>query len=247
MTSKTKKKLLLSGLFLTFSMQPMFGMHIMEGFLPLKWCLIWGVIALPFVVISYRYCMKLTKLSPKAKVVLALSAAFVFILSALKLPSVTGSSSHLTGTTLGTILVGPWSMPLIGLVVLLFQALLLAHGGVSTLGANITSLSIVGPFVAYGLMEFLSRTRMNRWVIVFVATFIGSLSTYLATSFQLAFVFPDPQMGIWGAALKFMSIFAVTQIPLSIMEGIITVFVLKILVAHGVHPSMLCSSVTEAK
>ena len=59
--------------------------------------------------------------------------AFIFILSALKLPSVTGSCSHPTGTGLSTICFGVFITSIIGAIVLLFQSLLLAHGGLSTL------------------------------------------------------------------------------------------------------------------
>ncbi|SUB89025.1 Energy-coupling factor transporter probable substrate-capture protein CbiM [Porphyromonas macacae] len=238
MSRKNTKLFLLAGFLLLAGLEPLFGMHIMEGFLPATWCGIWYIITLPVVVISYRYILKITKENPKMKILLALSAAFVFILSALKLPSVTGSSSHLTGTTLGTVLIGAWAMPVIGVIVLLFQALLLAHGGISTLGANVFSLSIVGPFVAYGIIKGLQKTNLNKSVIYFIATFFGTLSTYLTTSFQLAFVFPDPTAGIWGAAVKFMSIFAVTQVPLAIVEGIITVLVLRILTEQKVDTVM---------
>ena len=62
---------------------------------------------------------------------LALCGAFAFVLSALKIPSATGSCSHPTGVGLGAILFGPAATAVLGLIVLLFQALLLAHGGLA--------------------------------------------------------------------------------------------------------------------
>ncbi len=232
--NKKNKLLAFVVIVLLVTAQPAFAMHIMEGFLPMQWCGIWYAIALPFVILSYRFLRKRVEQNPKLKVLIALSAAFVFILSALKLPSVTGSSSHLTGTTLGTVLVGPWAMPLIGVIVLLFQALLLAHGGISTLGANVFSLSVAGPFVAFGLLKLLPRLRCPEILTLFLATFCGTMATYIATSFQLAIVFPDPSVGIWGAAIKFLSVFAITQVPLALLEGVITVLVVKVLKAQGV-------------
>ncbi|WP_329905096.1 energy-coupling factor ABC transporter permease [Porphyromonas pogonae] len=242
---KNKYICLLAVLFLIA--QPSFAMHIMEGYLPFKHCLIWYAVSLPFVVLSFRYVARLVRRDPKQKITLALAGAYVFLLSALKLPSVTGSSSHLTGTTLGTVITGPMSLPVIGLIVLLFQALLLAHGGISTLGANIFSLSIAGPFVAYGIYKGLGSLRVNRNVNVFLATFIGSLSTYLTTSFQLAFAYPDPQYGIWASAMKFMSIFAVTQVPLSLIEGFLTVLIFNILVKQGITPLHLMANKNEVR
>lgn len=213
---------------------PAYGMHIMEGYLPLGWSALWWVVALPFVVICYRYLLHMTAENPKMKVLLALSAAFVFILSALKVPSVTGSSSHLTGIALGTILISPWSMPLVGVIVLLFQALLLAHGGLTTLGANVVSMTVVGPFVTYFLLQGLNRLKCPEPVNLFISTFFGVMSVYLTTSFQLAFAFPDHDGGVWSAAMKFMSIYAVTQVPLAVLEGVLTIIVVRVLRKQGV-------------
>lgn len=206
----------------------------MEGYLPVDWSIFWAVLSLPFLYISYRSIRKLVAESSKFQISLGLSAAFVFILSALKLPSVTGSCSHLTGTTLGTVLIGPASMPIIGFVVLLFQALLLAHGGISTLGANIFSLAIVGPFVAFYLYKLLLKIKLKGYISLFIATFVGTMATYITTSIQLGLAYPDPSGGFITAAMKFLSIFAVTQIPLSIIEGFITVWIFDILRKQGI-------------
>ncbi|MCB6480775.1 energy-coupling factor ABC transporter permease, partial [Streptococcus parasanguinis] len=80
--------------------------------------------------------------------------AFIFILSSLKIPSVTGSSSHPTGVGLGTAMFGPSVISVLGTICLLFQALLLAHGGLTTLGANAFSMAVVGPFVGFAVYKF---------------------------------------------------------------------------------------------
>ena len=77
-----------------------------------------------------------------------MSGAFIFVISSLKIPSVTGSCSHMTGTGLGAILFGPAAVSVLGLIVLLFQAVLLAHGGLTTIGANTFSMAIAGPLVS---------------------------------------------------------------------------------------------------
>jgi cobalt/nickel transport system permease protein len=58
---------------------------------------------------------------------------------------------------------------------------------------------------------------------------LGDLSTYVVTSFQLALAFPDPAGGIVGAAVKFLGVFAFTQVPLAISEGLLTVIVWNLL------------------
>lgn len=203
-----------------------YAMHIMEGFLPPGWALFWWIVFLPFFVLGIRSLIKITKKNPEMKLLLGLSGAFAFVLSALKIPSVTGSSSHPTGTGLGSILFGPLVMSVLGSLVLLFQALLLAHGGLTTLGANAFSMAVVGPFVGYGVYRSLVKVGAGQRWVIFGAAALANLSTYVVTSIQLALAFPAEAGGIMASFLKFGSIFAITQIPLAISEGLLTVLVI---------------------
>ena len=159
--------------------------------------------------------------APKAKILLAMCGAFAFVLSALKIPSITGSCSHPTGVGLGAILFGPMTMAVLGLIVLLFQALLLAHGGLTTLGANTFSMAIAGPIVSWAVYKLLRKANAPAAVAVFAAAALGDLFTYVVTSVQLGVVN--------GGIGKFLMVFAVTQIPLAIAEGLLTVVVFNVL------------------
>ncbi len=205
------------------SAAPAQAMHIAEGFLPVQWAVLWWIVALPFFLLGLRSLSRITKEHPELKLLLALAGAFAFVLSALKIPSVTGSCSHPTGTGLGTILFGPSVMSVLGGLVLLFQAVLLAHGGLTTLGANMFSMAVVGPFVAYGVYHFF-KTK-NQKLAIFLAATLADLLTYLVTSLQLALAFPAASGGVIAAFLKFAGIFAFTQMPLAIIEGLLTVLV----------------------
>lgn len=205
------------------------AMHIMEGFLPPAWSICWSLICFPFIVGGLLAIKKLFKEDPKSKLLLAMVGAFAFILSALKLPSVTGSCSHATGVGLGAILFGPLVMAVIGTIVLLFQALLLAHGGITTLGANVFSMAIVGPFVAFGVYKLVRKMKGSEGIAIFMAAFLGDLLTYIVTSFQLAMAFPSEIGGFNASLVKFLSIFAMTQLPLAISEGLLTVVVINML------------------
>lgn len=200
------------------------AMHIMEGFLPIQWAVFWWVVALPFFMLGLRSLTRITRENPELKLLLALAGAFSFVLSALKIPSVTGSCSHPTGTGLGAVLFGPSVMTVLGSLVLLFQAVLLAHGGLTTLGANAFSMAIAGPWVAFAVYRLLTRTGQQRPGI-FLAAALGNLVTYLVTSIQLALAFPAANGGFIAAFLKFAGIFALTQVPLAITEGLLTVLV----------------------
>ena len=207
-------------------------MHIMEGFLPPTHCIAWGLVSAPFVVHGAVKLRKIMREQPQMKLTLAASGAFTFVLSAMKMPSVTGSCSHPTGTGLGAVLFGPPVMAVLGTIVLIFQALLLAHGGITTLGANIFSMAIAGPWVSYWLYKLCRSLGLSMAIGVFVGAALGDLATYIVTSIELAAAYPDAASGYMGAFLKFAGVFAITQVPLAIAEGFLTVIVINALSAR---------------
>lgn len=209
------------------------AMHIMEGYLPLNYCVVWGALCFPFLVIGILSIKKIVDQNRKTLLILVMVGAYAFVLSALKIPSVTGSSSHPTGTGLGAILFGPTAMCVIGIIVLLFQAILLAHGGLTTLGANTFSMAIAGPFLAYGIYVFCKKVNVPKSVGIFLATSMSDLFTYCVTAFQLALAHPAEVGGFRASLVEFLGIFAITQVPLAIIEGLLAVIVMKGLEAYA--------------
>lgn len=201
------------------------AMHIMEGYLPAGYCITWGILCIPFLAAGLFSINKAMEQNRKALILLAMSGAYIFVISSLKIPSVTGSCSHMTGTGLGAILFGPVSVSILGIIVLLFQAILLAHGGLTTLGANTFSMAISGPFLAFGIYQLCKKLKVNKKVSVFLAATLGDLFTYCVTSVQLALAYPSDQGGVFVSAIKFLGIFAPTQLPLAVIEGLLTVMV----------------------
>lgn len=212
---------------------PVQAMHVMEGFLPPTACIVWGILSIPFLIIGIRRINRVLAENPQAVTILAMAGAFTFVLSALKIPSVTGSSSHMTGLGFATILFGPSTACVLALIVLLFQALLLAHGGLTTLGANTFSMGIVGPIVAFLIYAGMRKVKASRSFCVFFAAAFGDLATYVTTSIQLALVYPSEAGGVTTSFMKFAGIFAVTQIPLAVIEGILTVVLVNVVTEYG--------------
>ena len=208
-------------------------MHIAEGMLPAPHAIGWTVAAAPFVVHGARAVVTEVREHPESTLLLGAAGAFTFVLSAIKLPSVTGSSSHPTGTGAGAVLFRPPVMALLGTVVLLFQALLLAHGGLTTLGANAFSMAVVGPWVGYGAYRLTRALGGGLMPGVFVALALADLATYVTTSLQLALAFPDADGGFLAAAGKFLGIFAVTQVPLAVGEGLLGVLLFRVLTVNA--------------
>lgn len=248
MSNKQKRIIALTSVFaLTFGIMPTASaMHIMEGYLPASFCIAWGVLCLPFLAAGFMSIKKTLAEKKQLITLLAMSGAFIFVISSLKIPSVTGSCSHMTGTGLGAILFGPSSVSILGLIVLLFQAILLAHGGLTTIGANTFSMAVAGPFVSYGIFALCKKANLDRKVSVFLAACLGDLFTYCVTAFQMAFAHhADASIGV--ALGKFLMIFAPTQVPLAIIEGILTVLIVMGLETYAKPELRAIGFIKEAK
>src|SRR5665647_243637 len=191
-------------------------MHIMEGFLPTPWWQIWFAVSIPVILYGIHKLNRLVKEKREILPLLAVAGAFIFVLSSLKLPSVTGSCSHPTGTGIAAIMFGPAITAVLSTIVLIYQALFLAHGGLTTLGANVLSMGIVGPVVSYLIYKAGMKAKINFYFVVFLATAFGDWATYIVTSTQLA--------------LAFAAVFAFTQVPLAIMEGAVSALLFKYVV-----------------
>jgi len=205
--------------------------HIMEGFLPAIWCIVWFAISIPVIALGIYKLNKLVKEKREILPLLAVAGAFIFVLSSLKLPSVNGSCSHPTGTGIGAIMFGPAITAVLSTIVLIYQALFLAHGGLTTLGANVFSMGIVGPVLSYLIYKAGMKAKLNFYFVVFLATTLGDWATYIVTSTELALAFPAGDVlsfaGFLSSFSKFVAIFAITQVPLAIVEGAVSALLFK--------------------
>lgn len=148
--------------------------------------------------------------------------AVVFIISCMPVPVPSaGTCSHPCGTGISGILLGPVISVLITTGALVIQALFLAHGGLSTLGADIMSMGVVGSFVGYGTFRLLRSLHVKMAAAAFTAGLLADWATYLMTSLELA-------SGIRGDSAflplfgKIVIAFIPTQLPLGILEGAMT-------------------------
>jgi len=196
-------------------------MHIMEGYLDPMWCVVWFAVMAPFFIVGVIKLRKILREHPEQKMTVALSGAFIFLLSSLKLPSVTGSSSHPTGTGIAVVLYGVGVCSVLATIVLIFQALLLAHGGFTTLGANCVSMGIIGPLCGLVLWKLVGKAT-GPFIGMFIAAFVADLMTYVVTAIQMTLnVVTMAGADFMSAFVDFMTVYAVTQVPLAIVEGIV--------------------------
>jgi len=198
------------------------AMHISEGILPFNWAALWSIIAVPFVAYGLYRLRKLSALDLSFKPLVGLMAAVVFIISCMPIPVPTaGSCSHPCGTAISGILVGPAISILVAAVALLIQALFLAHGGLSTWGANIISMGVMGSFAGFLTFKALRSMKINMAVSGFVAGLLADWATYFTTSIELASGIKgdSPFMPLFW---KILIAFIPTQLPLGILEGAMT-------------------------
>jgi len=220
-----------------FSASDAYAMHISEGILPIKWAALWFAVAAPFVAYGLYKLKKSSKIDLSFKPLVGLMAAVVFIISCMPIPVPTaGTCSHPCGTGLSGILLGPSISVLVASVALLIQALFLSHGGISTLGANIVSMGIMGSFTGFLTFKLTRKLGFNLAIAGFAAGLLADWATYLATSIELA-------SGIKGDSpliplfTKITFAFIPTQLPLGILEGALTGGMVVLL--HKKRPDLL--------
>ncbi len=197
-------------------------MHIMEGYLEPIWCLVWFIVMIPFFYIGVVKLRQILRDHPDQKMIVALSGAFIFLISSLKLPSVTGSSAHPTGTGIAVVFYGVGVCAVLSTIVLVFQALLIAHGGFTTLGANCVSMGIIGPLFGLIVWKILRKAGAGVFISMVGAAAVADFMTYVVTAIQMTLnVVTANNASFVDAFVDFMSVYAVTQVPLAIIEGLI--------------------------
>ncbi|HEY9205294.1 MAG TPA: energy-coupling factor ABC transporter permease [Candidatus Methanoperedens sp.] len=205
-------------------------MHISDGILEPQWILFWFAASAIFVAFGLRIINARIRDNPSYLPRISLLGAVVFVISVWHIPvPVTGSSSHPVGTPLAAIIIGPFAAVVISAIALFFQAFV-AHGGLTTIGANTFSMGVVGAFGGYIVYRFF-KNLSPLWFSAGMAGLLGSILTYLATAFQLALSLnPGNVMYYWKLyALGFIP----TQLPLAIAEFAFTGYAMEYLSRTG--------------
>ncbi len=148
-------------------------MHVPDGFLDAPTSVVTGVVAATAVAVSLRGARR--ELDDRTAPMAGLVATFVFAAQMINFPVGAGTSGHLMGGALAAVLVGPWTAVLCISVVLLVQALLMADGGITALGTNITLIGIVTVAVGWAVFVALRKVLPARLSMVAPAAAVGAL------------------------------------------------------------------------
>jgi len=157
-------------------------MHIPDGYLGPATCGFFYVAMLPIWTAASRIVKK--TLSARQVPLLAIGAAFSFVIMMFNVPIPGGSTGHAVGGVLVAILLGPWAACIAITVALVIQALLFGDGGITAFGANCFNIAFVLPFVGYYIYKTISYNApidSNRRVIA------AGIAGYVALNVAAAF------------------------------------------------------------
>ena len=216
-------------------------MHVPDGILDAPTSVGTAVVAVVGVGLALRGARR--ELDDRTAPLAGLVALFIFATQMLNFPIGAGTSGHLLGGALAAVLVGPWTATLAITVVLLVQATLLADGGITALGTNITLMGIVGVWVGWLVFVLLRQVLPKRPFSVVPAAAVAALVSVPTAALAFSLLF-----AVGGAADVPFSTVATAMVGvhsvIGIGEAAITALALSSIVAvrpdlvHGARPSL---------
>jgi cobalt/nickel transport system permease protein len=196
-------------------------MHIPDAFIPLPQGAVYWIVALVFIALSLRWARK--EMSEEKIPLVAVLAAGIFAIQAFNLPVAMGTSGHLVGGALAAIVLGsPFAAVFILTLVLVIQGVMFGDGGITTMGANIINMGVIGGFVGFYTFHGLTIATKNQNVSLFVAAWLACVVSALACAIEMSLAGTFPlvpgliAMGLYHAAI-------------GVIEGGITVFAVNLI------------------
>lgn len=164
------------------------AMHIPDGFMSPAVSLVFWALSVLFV--GYALWRLNRDLDERQVPLMGVLAAAIFAGQMLNFAVTGGTSGHLMGAALATILLGPWASIVVMTAVVSIQALLFQDGGLLVMGTNIFNMAVVGSFVAYAVhtlgMRLFAGKRWGTYVSGFAAAWFSIVMAALAVGLQLA-------------------------------------------------------------
>ena len=212
-------------------------MHIPDAFIPIPQGIVYWIIALVFVALALRWAKD--EMNEEKLPLVAVLAAGIFALQSFNLPVSMGTSGHLVGGALAAIILGsPFAAIFILTMVLIVQGVLFGDGGITTMGANIINMGVIGGFVGFYTFKGLMAATKSMPVAGFVAAWLACVIPSLACAVEMfiAGTFPLKEgliaMGLYHAAI-------------GVIEGIVTVAA--IFLITSVRPDLVDTGTKSAK
>ncbi|HOU15179.1 MAG TPA: energy-coupling factor ABC transporter permease [Anaerolineae bacterium] len=192
-------------------------MHIPDGFLSVGVALVLWLIAI--VVVGYALKRVNADVGERQVPLMGVLAACIFAGQMLNFSVTGGTSGHLMGAALATILLGPWAAILVMTCVVGVQALIFQDGGLLALGANIVNMGVIGVTVAYFVQRTLRKFLGNKSGGLFASGFLSGWLSIVAAALACAL-----QLALSGSSPANIAIPAMAGIHalIGVGEGLIT-------------------------
>ncbi len=150
-------------------------MHIPDGYLSPQTYVPFYAFIIPYLAVAARKVRKTIR--SRQVPLLALGAAFSFVIMMFNIPIPCGTTGHAVGGVIVAILLGPWAASIAVSIAIIVQALLFGDGGITAIGANCFNMAVVIPFVGYYAYKLIAGNSAvaaaRRWVA-------GAVAGYLA-------------------------------------------------------------------
>ncbi len=208
-------------------------MHIPDVFIPIGQSSLYWLIAIVAIFFALRWARK--ELTEDKIPLIAVLAAGIFAIQSFNLPIAMGTSGHLVGGALAAIVLGsPFAAVLILTLVLIIQGLIFGDGGITTMGANIINMGLIGGFVGYYSFQACKATISNIYVSAGIAAWLACLIPAIACAIEMTIAGTFPlvpgliAMGLYHAVI-------------GVIEGIITAVIIYLIAKS--RPDLLDKSV----
>lgn len=161
-------------------------MHIPDGYLGPITCVAGFAAMVPIWAIASARVKK--TLQAKQVPLLAIGAAFSFVIMMFNIPIPGGTTGHAVGAVLVAVLLGPWAATIAVSVALVIQALLFGDGGLTAIGANCFNMAFVLPFAGYAVYRIISGrspvTSVRRVAAAGIAGYVGLVTASLCAGIE---------------------------------------------------------------
>jgi len=211
-------------------------MHIPDAFIPIPQGIVYWIIALVFLALALKWAKD--EMNEQKLPLVAVLAAGIFALQSFNLPVSMGTSGHLVGGALAAIVLGsPFAAIFILALVLIVQGVLFGDGGLTTMGANIINMGVIGGFVGFYTFKGLMRVTKSVPIAGFAAAWLACAIPALAAAVEmyLAGTFPLIEgliaMGIYHAII-------------GVIEGFVTIAAIYLI--SSARPDLVDSDVKTA-
>jgi cobalt/nickel transport system permease protein len=222
------------------------AMHIPDGYLSPATSIIMFILVLPFWVIGIRKLRE--KISAKNVPLIALFAAFSFVIMMFNIPLPGGTTGHAVGGALAAIILGPEIATIAISIALIIQAFFFGDGGILAIGANCFNMAVVLPYVSSAVYQAISKNQplsskrrilgaaVGGWAGLTVASFFAAVEFGIQ---PMLFHSADgtPLYAPYPLSVSIPAMVIPHALIASVIEGVITALVVAYLVRT--NPSTL--------